>query len=157
MPINPKRILTQLGINALLNSGATDGGSGPLALTSAHLLTAVTVDPGDRVVSAYTKAVEGMGAAVPLGTFSDPVTSDSGNTYVASELLEWTAAGVTGSQAVIGVMVSLTSTIGDIQAFLEFDEPVVVDENGETIEMKIEFGYGVSGLYLVPRLIALGS
>lgn len=158
MPIlNPRRIVTKIGKVAILSQMDGLAIAGAFEGYSAYLVTAFEIQPITDDVLSMTLAGFGLGAPQEITPFTDPVSSVANKTYIASPVLTFTAVAITEAQVCIGVAIGDEAEVGNMTAFLEFDDPITLDENGETLTLAVEIGFAGQTFYLAPRVLPLGE
>lgn len=157
MPItNPKRMLTTKGMKALLNSLDMVADDGPFKGAKCFAVVAAAVAPNGRELTSVTVGVEGLQTGANLVLLGEPLSSQWGKVYKISTIITNTVASPTGAQTVVGILIGSDTTIANALAYLELEEPVTIDEDGEAIRYSVEFGFNGQAFYVVPRVLADG-
>ena len=158
MPIlNPRRILTRHGREQFLMAMSGADNPGVLEGLKVFAVTSVTVASDNSTLSDAVAAADGAGTARTVGEWSDSMMSASGKIFRSSDLLSFAVTTTAITQDVIGVVLAETNLTTGVMGFLEFDDPITLDENGELFQMSVEVGFDGQTFYLVPRILPLGE
>jgi hypothetical protein len=156
MILNPKRILTEEGMRRILGALQHAPAPGPLGGFYAYAVLSATLSPDQRKLTAVTMGTDNLEVPQEL-TLSVPVhTSEAGKTYRASGVISFEVSSPTGPQTIVGIMVSNSDTYEDAVAYLELDQPVTLDADGEFLSIAIEFGFDGQTFYVMPRVLPIG-
>ena len=157
MPLNPKRILTKLGKQSLLESFS--GADAQILFTGRHmaLITSVTVDPREENLSDIVLPTGTFGAFFAIEEQSAFAVSGSGKMYVTSGLSSWVKGAAEAPVTVVGVAIFQTAALTYPLCYLELDEAKTYDELNETIELRVEIGFDGHKFYIEPRVMPTGE
>jgi len=155
--INPHRLLTKAGMTRLLASidGSLLGGYWNEADVS--LVKAAEVAPDGKSILSRELGETGLETPVTLTMGTVVRESEAGKVYLPSTAMTWTAAAVTGPQTIVGVLFGLANTAADSWGYCQFDDPIVIDEDGEVITLYLEFGFDGQSFYVTPRIVEFGA
>lgn len=157
MPIlNPRRMLTTKAMRSLLTSATNETENGFLYEAKAILVTACEINASNNEIISATAAGAGMGAGQTLTFGSYTPMSAGGKIYSVSNVVGPVSSGVGGAQTIIGIVLTVLNLAADMLAFLEFDDPITVDENGESIQFAIEAGFDGQKFYVRERVLPAG-
>lgn len=158
MPIsNPRRALTTRGKDQFLLTHLDAPVTSEFFQAKAYLVQAADIAALTQDVTAVTLGTFGLATGTSIGPWVGPVTSGVGKRYIRSAVIVNGPNTVTAGQTIIGVMVGMDETVGNALAFLEFDDPVELNENGEKVVFAIEIGFDQQALYIVPRVMEVGQ
>jgi len=154
--INPKRVLTEVGQRAFLNMLTAEESDGPLVGVNCRLVTAAEVASDDKTLSSMTLGTQGMGTATPLVFGVSVAESATGKTYFCSDLMVFTATSGVVPQDLVGIVVGGAGTVDGVLAYLQFDDPIGIDELSEVVQVAVEFGFDGLEFYTMPRVFPAG-
>ena len=154
---NLVRVLTRAGKKAILKALVTVPAAAYLSGLQLKLVTAIELSAGNDEITSKEWAVGGLGSSYAAQFSTLQQTSGSGKTYCRSMAQNFAQSAGQPTQTVIGVVMYESGTPDVDIAYLEFDEPVEVDETGETVVMCVEAGFDGQSFYMLPRVLPLGS
>lgn len=158
MPIlNPRRMLTRLGRSYFLTCLQQTSPEGWADGLKAYPVQAIEIDPDDTLITSATIGTDGLQTGFTV-TLADPVTnSSSGKIYRVSSLIEAKLSTGSAAQTIIGVMLGTSNSTNTAIGFLEFDEPITVDQMGEGLLFAVELGFDGQTFYVRPRVLPAGE
>lgn len=158
MPIlNPKRILTRKGMTALLNALTDDEAGAVFFEVVAKPVLAADISPDDLTINSVTPGTFGLQTAVSMPGTQGTFLSSSGKVYTATDIFSFTVTTPTESQTIVGILISTDGTAANALAYVELEEPVTLDEDGEILALMMEFGFDGQTFYIVPRVMPIGQ
>lgn len=154
--LNPKRVLTPLGKRTLIQDLTREDFTGMFGGALVFPLVACDVDPVTNALISPTKGVTGLQTGVALGMLVGAFETSPGKPYCQSDVLTWTLATPTGPQTVVGLCIAAGPDLATALAYLEFDDAVTLDENGEKLRAFVEWGFDGDTFYILPRHVPAG-
>lgn len=157
MILNPVRTWTKAGREKVLEAMGQLTGPGPLAAARAFLVTAVTLNSAKDDVNDFTAGTQGLEVSVPVEGWSAPIKSESLKTYSYCGPMNYAVGPVTIPMAIVGLVIVKTGALTVALAYLQFDSPIHIDQEGENVVLSVEVGFDGPNQYLMARVLPLGQ
>lgn len=155
--LNPRRVFTRSLRTVFLNTVVDTEVNGALNGLKAQPVKAVTIPPDQSTITDVERITGDFGDPQSLVWTAPVAGSSTGKLYKASGPLTFVSEAMTASETCIGVVLTTTDHTTGVKAFLEFDEPVEVDELNDSMTLSVEIGFDGQDFYAVPRVMPLGS
>jgi hypothetical protein len=154
---NPVKAFTRSGkSNCLAALIAADAVFQPVA-DFAWLTQDAAVDPITEAISGTVAGTVGFGVGKEVTAWSATAVSDKGHVYKSSNLLTWTRTGAAVDESIKGVILSSAGALASGFIYIEFPDPVLLPDSGETLNIMLEIGFDGDEFYAKAHVIPLGE
>ena len=154
--LNPRRLMTKSGRSNFLTSLVQMGADGFGTTFKIKPVLSVNVTPGDESLTDVVYGSDGLDVTKTVDLTETVSQSPTGKVYFAFPLQTWTLGADPEPQTVIGFVFGGAGNTSVDDGFVELDEPIALDEQGETLKATIEFGFDGQQFYVTPRVLPIG-